>query len=467
MLLRYLLIYTLMMSTCALATNNPSTSSVCKIPPATNSSRVILQHGVRTRYGVEQLNGLHMNVGFYSPRFLPDDTLRLCSKTLLVDLSKYLNFTFTLHIRHTTQDELTAMKNGSLDLDISMFIRTRHRAHSMQFLRPLIDSYYVVIIKRPREKITMFNILDPFDTYIWLCMVAYSLITAATMTAIERMSQRSNGLQENEETAQGIFYHLGYMFGSFLQQGGVSLPLHLPSRILLSIWWFFALSICALYTGNLFSFLTVKPTIQYPFRTLNEFAHHPTIIPTAVEGWSILDEMQRQPSESDLGKMWQKMSGDRRAVVSNIGAAIELVVTRNYGFIKNVIGAEEIFRADYESTGTCRLAIAPLKIPANRRSWIVPLNSTHAHAINIGLQSYMESGLFELLRKRILSHGIPKCSQEMGTGIHAQSLDLETMYGIMLVLAIGLPISLAFFLLEVIIVKWKRNAERLCCTGRS
>ncbi|XP_014666627.1 PREDICTED: glutamate receptor ionotropic, delta-1-like [Priapulus caudatus] len=461
MSLRYLLVYTLLAPACSLINANSSSSPACLIPSASNNSKMKLRQEVtnlQPSRGIDQLNGAHIKVGFHKS-FSSDDSVAMFSKTLLADLSKYHNFTYTIRPGHTIQGELSAIRDGLLDLEIGFFTYTHQRASMVRFLIPLLTENYVIVIKRPRQKTEILNILDPFDTYIWVCLLAYLLVATLITAAMERWSHKDSGLEGNTESTQGIVYYVVYMFGSFLQQGGVSLPRTISTRILLSMWWLFVLNVCALYGGHLFSSLTVKPAIQYPFETLHEFALHPSITPTSVEGWAIFNQMQQQPSESDLGTLWQKISADERAVVSSTDTALELVLTGEYAFISDEIGTDAIFRAQYAATGTCSLAVAPIKIRASYLSWFVQHGSKYEQGLNIGLQRYKESGLFTHHYKMQLPVP-PDCSQVGGMTVHARNLHLHTMSGILLVLLIGLIPSLLCLLLEVIVKRNKRNARR-------
>ncbi|XP_014665330.1 PREDICTED: glutamate receptor 2-like [Priapulus caudatus] len=458
MALRYLLVYILLASTRVLAKGDPRSSISRRIPYASNCSTVIMQqHGVKRLYGTKQLNGAHINVGF--TRWTMDDSIFLFSTTMLEDLSKYLNFTLTLRTDFTLQEALTALENGQVDMDISLLTRTRKRAQLAQFITPMINSYYVAIIKKPQEKMTMINFLGPFDVYIWLCMISYLFVTASIVTVISRWSPTDNEHKENTESTHNPGYNLVYMSGSFLFQGGISLPRKHSSRILLSTWWLFVVVICALYNGTLVSFLAVQPKLTYPFRTVRELSLHPSIIPTTVEGWSVLEKLQRQPSHSDLGKIWQKMSADSRALANSTEASLNLVLNGDYTFLHSIIGADALFQADYALTGTCRLAIAPLKIHVGENAWIVPHNSSYEQGIRIGVQRYSQSGLFKRLRNRFLSRWPQECTHEKGIRVEAQRLGINIMSGILLVLPIGLGLSLVCILLEFVVMKWKGTVK--------
>lgn len=413
--------------------------------------RRIMKQGVRTikRGHSSMLNGEHMKVGIYRVPPL-DNAMSNVSVVMLDELSKQYNLTYTLYTVHTVQEELESLINGTIDLDITLFANTYQRNVVVDFLTPLMQSYFVVVIKKPkRARSNLLNLLVPFDTYIWITLLVYLLGTATIMVGLHKISSCTvHNTNKETRRSRGLGYYIQYMYASFLQQGGAFLPNSLANRTLLSIWWLFVLVICGLYTGILVSTLAIDAPMEYPFETIEQLSVHQSLIPTVIQGQAAMDLLHSSPPESSLGQLWKKVKSDSNGVVDSYKSALDLVLTGKYVFITNNIFSTALITSDITSSKVCRLTTTPVQIRGNYSSWILPKHSKYKVEFQQGLQQLLASGIRDKFYEEFFSSQHSSCPLESTMEVNAESITLKTMFSTFIILPTGFALACFALLFE-------------------
>lgn len=92
-------------------------------------------------------------------------------------------------------------------------------------------------------------------------------------------SQRQQLQQQHPRRAStatnvfNTFNSFWFAWGAFMQQNRTISPRTVSGRIVISVWWFFAMIIIASYTANLTAFLAIdQPSTMMPFNSIDDLA---------------------------------------------------------------------------------------------------------------------------------------------------------------------------------------------------
>ncbi|XP_076327758.1 putative glutamate receptor [Tachypleus tridentatus] len=148
-----------------------------------------------------------------------------------------------------------------VDLSVTQITITEERREAVDFTVPYSFDSVTFITSDPIAKHDTLAIIKPFVWQVWLCVFLSLTLVTICLTVINNINR--NWKRQNPWTAS-----LWYLWGCLVAQGG-----RIPSfkfcsvRIILVIWWLFAIVFVASYGGTLKSHMTIL-TKNQPIDTI-------------------------------------------------------------------------------------------------------------------------------------------------------------------------------------------------------
>lgn len=219
-----------------------------------------------------------------------DAYIGLCIE-LLYELSRNLNFTFTLTepedgqwggwVNETIPTGLAGqMYRKEADMVVAPMASTIDRETVMDFTEPWFQEYTTVMVRLPNPDASKWKLyMSPFKWQVWAC-IGLSIPFAGI--AIWLMTKYSP-CYTKEELTKGLASFdnaLMYALGAILSQGGIYLPTAQSGRFVVGFWWMYCIVVVATYSGNLIAFLTVCSCLVL----FNEYCRYPWATPSYDHG---------------------------------------------------------------------------------------------------------------------------------------------------------------------------------------
>lgn len=354
-----------------------------------------------------QLQNVNITVGFWDYVNSPslNEMWFDMGLSFLEEMARYLNFTYHLVKIEANENGINVVHQGNVDLLINLLAITPKRIKIVTFLEPIFESYKTCVIRTP-PYVSKVNLLAPFDTKTWLFLafacLASAIIMACDMQVCLPCILWGNSSVNLKKTplVKKLIYYVQYMVGSLLRQAGTYLPDTVPSRIMLSCWWIFAITVTGLYSADLVSILTIATAVQ-PFNSITKLVNHPTLKPVVVAGQSIIDDLSASEPDSEFGKLWAKIISDKNLIINSMPQGIHMTLSGNYTMIGNALEmklvmvqqSDEVFGYDEDGNQQCHLTLSPLSFLTTKMSWMVPKSSPYVDAFNHALHVFMATGL--------------------------------------------------------------------------
>ena len=146
---------------------------------------------------------------------------------------------------------VSLFQNASLA--VASLTITSHREEVIDFSKPFKTLGISIMMKRPTQKQTFFQFLDPLSPIVWLLLVLVLLFISLVLYIIDRIAPAHN-TQIRFTPHESIWF----TFSSMVLSGTDVIPRTVSGRILAGSLWFFSLIIISSYTANLAAFLTIS-----------------------------------------------------------------------------------------------------------------------------------------------------------------------------------------------------------------
>jgi ABC-type amino acid transport substrate-binding protein len=225
--------------------------------------------------------------------------------------------------------------------------------------------------------------------------------------------------------------------GGLFGQGGEPLPRSSSGRMILLTWWFFVMLISSMYGANLTAFMTLDKQgvpIKKPSELLSQSVYKwgvPYHSITGVLLKSHIDENHRK-----LGKQAQ--------IVLNFDAGMRAVNKGGFALIEDTLWLE------YNISESCDIFFVGEKLLTIPLAFGLPINSPYARLFNKQILKYREEGYFRDLWKEYGRRIEERKCGKKGVG-NDKTLNFRTLIGIFYVLILGLIVSAALLLFEIIV----------------
>ncbi|CAL1533987.1 unnamed protein product [Lymnaea stagnalis] len=173
-----------------------------------------------------------------------------------------------------------AVQNKSADMAVGAFTITSKRSQAVEFSQPLITGGYRALYKIPdswHPGEAMVTLLRPFSPGLWVLIVFMFVLASLALYIIGRFSPYEDiAFVGKTSTYDGLTLQNSflYTFSTLVWQGYTAAPKSISGRVLISVWWVFAVMTVAAYIAGLCVLLfRVNPEIRtLPFTTFDELS---------------------------------------------------------------------------------------------------------------------------------------------------------------------------------------------------
>ncbi|XP_072351425.1 glutamate receptor ionotropic, delta-2 isoform X2 [Scyliorhinus torazame] len=232
------------------------------------------------------------------------------------------------------------------DVGISALTITPERESVVDFTTRYMDYSVGFLLKKTEKTVDMFACLAPFDFSLWACIAGTVILVGLLVYLLNWLNPPR--LQMGSVTSTTLYNSMWFVYGSFVQQGGEVPYTTLATRMMMGVWWLFALIVISSYTANLAAFLTIN-RIENSIQSLQDLSKQ-TDIPYGTVMESAVYEHVRvkgmNPFERDnmYAQMWRMINrgNGTETSVKDSQEGIQRVKAGNYAFVWDVAVLEYI-----------------------------------------------------------------------------------------------------------------------------
>lgn len=170
--------------------------------------------------------------------------------------------------RNTNQtwSDLLEWQVQHFDIAVDYWARSTERmARGIAFPRGWYDGSIILVQDIGAERVDYWKFLDPFDTSVWLLIIAATVFTGVAYFILERLNVQSDERELHDKPMVAIFLASLTFTGHF-----EFWPDTHAARLLSFSWTFWALIMTSAYTANMASFLVTRNDFVKPIATFED-----------------------------------------------------------------------------------------------------------------------------------------------------------------------------------------------------
>ncbi|XP_067129511.1 LOW QUALITY PROTEIN: glutamate receptor ionotropic, kainate 2-like [Centruroides vittatus] len=388
------------------------------------------------------------------------------SIALVQKLSEIANFTFKFHeVEDKEYGKLKGSEwNGMIgelvknkaDMVVADLTVTQDRQTAVDFTGPYMTLGIGILFKKPSKKDdNLFSFLSPFSVQVWFYMATAILGVTIVMYVMGRFTpyewENPHPCDQNPEELENQFTlqeTAWLVVGGLLQQGGDINPLATSTRMAIGYWWFFTLIMVSSYTANLAAFLTAG-RMEAAIKSAEDLVNQQKIQYGCVAGGST-EKFFKSSDHPLYSRMWTTMeSAEPKVFVKNNDKGKERVKMGNYAFFM------ESTTIDYATVSDCDFMQIGDTLDEKNYAIATPKGSPIRESLSHSLLKLQELGILRILKDEWWKSDVV-CPKEEPP---SDTLGLENIGGVFLILTIGLPLALVAVLVEFYLEKRKLPRE--------
>ncbi|XP_064153353.1 glutamate receptor ionotropic, delta-2 isoform X2 [Anguilla rostrata] len=240
-------------------------------------------------------------------------------------LSNYLGFKYEIYIapdhKYGSQ-QADGVWNGLMgelvfkraDVGLSALTITPEREGVVDFTTRYLDYSVGVLLRKAERTVDMFACLAPFDLSLWACIAGTVLLVGLLVYLLNWLNPPR--LPMGSVSSTTLYNSMWFVYGSFVQQGGEVPYTTLATRMMMGVWWLFALIVISSYTANLAAFLTIT-RIESSIQSLQDLSKqtdlpYGTVLDSAVYDQvrsKAMNPFERDPMYSQMWRMINRTGG--------------------------------------------------------------------------------------------------------------------------------------------------------------
>nr|AVH87294.1 ionotropic receptor 6 [Holotrichia parallela] len=335
------------------------------------------------------------------------------------------------------------------DLAVGSMTINYARESVIDFTKPFMNLGISILFKVPTDKESaFFTFLNPLGFHIWIFVFGAFFMATFTLFALARFSpyewinptpwRETNYLTNNLDMSNSFWF----VTGTLLRQASGVNPQATSTRIVGGIWWFFTLIIISSYTANLAAFLTVERMIT-PIENAEDLASQTDIPYGTLDSGSTMTFFRDSMIET-YKKMWRFMENRKPSVfVPTYDAGIKRVLEGNYAFLM------ESTMLDYTVQRDCNLTQIGGLLDSKGYGIATPMGSPWRDKISLAILEMQEKGEIQMLYDKWWKNTGDICTRnEKGKESKANSLDVDNIGGVFVVLLCGLAFAVIVAIFE-------------------
>eukprot|EP00064_Thunnus_orientalis_P007098 superscaffoldBa00000769_g7117 len=218
------------------------------------------------------------------------------------------------------------------DVGLSALTITPERESVVDFTTRYMDYSVGVLLRKAERTVDMFACLAPFDLSLWACIAGTVLLVGILVYLLNWLNPPR--LPMGSVSSTTLYNSMWFVYGSFVQQGGEVPYTTLATRMMMGVWWMFALIVISSYTANLAAFLTIT-RIENSIQSLQDLSKQTELPYGTVLDSAVYDQVRSKamnPFERDpmYSQMWR--------MINRTGGADNNVEESKEGIRKQVVG---------------------------------------------------------------------------------------------------------------------------------
>ncbi|XP_024130747.1 glutamate receptor ionotropic, delta-2 [Oryzias melastigma] len=379
---------------------------------------------------------------------------------ILDALSNYLGFKYDIYLAPEQKYgslQSDGQWNGLMgelvfkraDVGLSALTITPERESVVDFTTRYMDYSVGVLLRKAERTVDMFACLAPFDLSLWACIAGTVLLVGILVYLLNWLNPPR--LPMGSVSSTTLYNSMWFVYGSFVQQGGEVPYTTLATRMMMGIWWMFALIVISSYTANLAAFLTIT-RIENSIQSLQDLSKQTELPYGTVLDSAIYDQVRYKamnPFERDAmySQMWRMINrtgaGDNSVEDSKEG--IRKVKYGRFGFIWDAAVLEYVANNDEDCS------FYTVSNSASDRGYGIAMQdgSPYRDIFSQRILELQQNGDMDLLKLKWWPKDTP-CDlySSVQTRQRGNALDIHSFAGVFCVLAAGVVLSCLIAMVE-------------------
>ncbi|XP_058063551.1 ionotropic receptor 93a [Anopheles bellator] len=399
---------------------------------------------------------------------------------VLTELSRKLNFTYTLVITQGVIDQNTTVLDGNttyetkgLTSDIPQDIFNTLVANKILlaaigttvnerqkkvvgFTDPVSIQTYSFVISRPRELSRVLLFLSPFGSDTWMCLATAVLLMGPVLCLINNLSPYYETHNKPSNTGLGKMNNcFWYIYGALLQQGGLYLPYADSGRIIIGTWWLVVLVLVTTYCGNLVAFLTF-PKIDIPVNRVMQLLRNDRGMTWSIRKGTFLEEILMESNDPKYIELYR----GAQVITEVTDELVDRIEGGRHVHIDWRNNLKYLMKNQFLQTDRCDFALSTDEFLDEQIALVMPRDSPYLELVNNEIRRMHQFGFIQ----RWISQYLPskdKCSGSSKTmDVQNHTVNSSDMAGSYWILLLGFSAGLFIFVSEFIISRYRTGTGK-------
>uniref|UniRef100_A0A667X081 Glutamate receptor n=1 Tax=Myripristis murdjan TaxID=586833 RepID=A0A667X081_9TELE len=375
-------------------------------------------------------------------------------------LSNYLGFKYEIYVAPDHKYgslQADGQWNGLMgelvfkraDVGLSALTITPERESAVDFTTRYMDYSVGVLLRKAERTVDMFACLAPFDLSLWACIAGTVLLVGILVYLLNWLNPPR--LPMGSVSSTTLYNSMWFVYGSFVQQGGEVPYTTLATRMMMGVWWMFALIVISSYTANLAAFLTIT-RIENSIQSLQDLSKqtelpYGTVLDSAVYDQvrsKAMNPFERDPMYSQMWRMINRTGGaDNNVEESKEG--IRKVKYGRFGFVWDAAVLEYVAINDED----CSFYTVSNNAPDRGYGIAMQHGSPYRDIFSQRILELQQNGDMDILKLKWWPRDSP-CDlySSVQTRQRGSALDIHSFAGVFCVLAAGVVLSCLIAMVE-------------------
>ncbi|XP_073765450.1 glutamate receptor ionotropic, delta-2 isoform X7 [Danio rerio] len=328
------------------------------------------------------------------------------------------------------------------DVGLSALTITPERESVVDFTTRYMDYSVGVLLRKAERTVDMFACLAPFDLSLWACIAGTVLLVGTLVYLLNWLNPPR--LPMGSVSSTTLYNSMWFVYGSFVQQGGEVPYTTLATRMMMGVWWLFALIVISSYTANLAAFLTIS-RIENSIQSLQDLAKQTDLPYGTVLDSAVYDQVRSKgmnPFERDpmYSQMWRMINrtGGAENNVEESKEGIRKVKYGRFAFVWDAAVLEYVAINDED----CSLYTVSNNVADRGYGMAMQHGSPYRDIFSQRILELQQNGDMDILKLKWWPRDSP-CDlySPVGTRKSGSALDIHSFAGVFFVLAAGVVLS--------------------------
>ncbi|XP_077457545.1 glutamate receptor ionotropic, delta-2 isoform X1 [Stigmatopora argus] len=334
------------------------------------------------------------------------------------------------------------------DIGLSALTITPERESVVDFTTRYMDYSVGVLLRKAERTVDMFACLAPFDLSLWACIAGTVLLVGILVYLLNWLNPPR--LPMGSVSSTTLYNSMWFVYGSFVQQGGEVPYTTLATRMMMGVWWMFALIVISSYTANLAAFLTIT-RIENSIQSLQDLSKqtelpYGTVLDSAVYDQvrsKALNPFERDPMYSQMWRMINRTGGvDNNIEESKEG--IRKVKYGHFGFVWDAAVLEYVANNDED----CSFYTVGSNAPDRGYGIAMQHGSPYRDIFSQRILELQQNGDMDILKLKWWPKDSPCELYSSIQSRNSNALDIHSFAGVFCVLAAGVVLSCLIAMVE-------------------